>query len=68
MCPRYASSKSRWRSAYDVTTTSAESISPKESARSGPETTSTLSHGVNFFASASQFLTSEVGQTMREGR
>ena len=63
----YASSKSRCRSAYEVMTMSAFAISPNSSSRPGPETTSVFRRGVNFFASASQFLTREVGATMSAG-
>ena len=48
-------------------TRSHDGIRAKDAARSGPETMSRFSHGVNFSASAAQFCTSEVGQTTRAG-
>ena len=50
-----------------MTTRSADGMAGKARARSGPETTSTFRPGVNFFASASQLRTSDVGQTMSAG-
>ena len=48
-------------------TRSASGMCAKAAARSGPDTTSRFSHGVNFSASAFQFWTSDVGHTTSAG-